>query len=226
MLSWMNISERGAPSAHTIGLAEQFARVAAPDVRRKFCVEAFEANPYFNSALARVAAQIVSETGTYVNVHNATAFALRDGLMPLGLDAVRHDGSSLVLSKHVKPDVGRRQAMSRVATVGESTVTVRTVGSLSYIRSLPRDLRIVLKIDVEGYEFHLLRSLVPSGVLCRRVSDLLIEWHGPRHSSESGWRQVIDTRREGMPHNSQIMQRVLSWAIKSPDCATRLHQWG
>ena len=114
--------------------------------------------------------------------------------------------------------------------MGDATVRVPSVGCLAYLRGLPRAARVVLKVDVEGYEFHLLRSLVSSGVLCRRVSDLLIEWHGPRRSPAPNgrhvWRQVIDTQREGMPHNSQIMQRVLAWAIRSPDCPTRLHQWG
>jgi hypothetical protein len=97
MLAWMNVSEVGQPSAHSMDLSARFSRVAPPNVRRSFCIEAFEANPHFNTALASVAAQLrLSTPASYINVHNATAFALESGMATLGVDALRHDGSSLI----------------------------------------------------------------------------------------------------------------------------------
>jgi hypothetical protein len=32
-------------------------------------------------------------------------------------------------------------------------------------------------VDVEGSEYAVLRRLIESGVLCRRVTDVFVEWH-------------------------------------------------
>jgi len=32
-------------------------------------------------------------------------------------------------------------------------------------------------VDVEGSEYSILRRLIESGVLCRRVTDVFVEWH-------------------------------------------------
>ena len=61
----------------------------------------------------------------------------------------------------------------------------------------------VLKIDVEGFEFTLMRDLIVSGVLCSVVTNLFVEWH-----------PSIDWKREGLPEEEPRLENVYKWLLR------------
>ena len=88
-----------------------------------------------------------------------------------------------------------------------------------------------MKIDVEGYEFSLMRDLLVSGALCTIVSELFVEWHTGN----------IDWKRERLPVEDKYMESVYKWLLGfavnttgryeyapriSRHCRTTLLRWG
>lgn len=232
-------------SANKTGDASRFSRkLFAVAERRRHCLLAFEANPHFDAALARVATSLRPLVPAIV-VFNGTAFATRGGDVTLGLDDGRRDGSSLLLSKRVKPlrpaataaavpPLGAaRGAAARAARTGDHTVRVAGMEAGLVLAAI-RDAKLgrssmVLKIDVEGLEFALLRHLVRSGVLCSTVHHLIIEWHTARSSGP-----LFNVTAEGLPSSMQAsdLQTALLWLLQSsqqeqasPDCPVRMHKW-
>ena len=63
------------------------------------------------------------------------------------------------------------------ARVGANTTTVHTVDATAFLDSVGSGAPIALKLDVEGSEYDILRDLMLSGVLCRRVETLWVEFH-------------------------------------------------
>ena len=87
---------------------------------------------------------------------------------------------------------------------------------------------LVLKIDVENYEFLLLPGLIASGVLCNpmRKTDLLIEWHTTRFY---GGGEMFNATMMGLPDTyaqlpnlqwdrSLAAKQNLLWLLRSPVC--------
>ena len=93
---------------------------------------------------------------------------------------------------------------------------------------------LLLKLDIEGYEFELFRELPVSGVLCSIVSVLFVEWHPGR----------LDWRRARLPMEDKLMTRMYEWLLRfapadnranatlaaqptiSRNCRTKLLKWG
>merc|ERR1719222_1789625 len=63
---------------------------------------------------------------------------------------------------------------------------------------------VMLKVDIEGAEFHVLRSLVASGEACK-IDILFVEWH---HNK-------IDFVKERIPRG---IAHSLMWLLKAPGC--------
>ena len=195
--------------------------------RRTYCAEAFEPNPSLSRQLHRSARSLVTRgLAPHIFVHNASAFASRDGEAQFGLDTNFTTGSSLILDKRVMGADGRP---GRGKAVGSHQIKVRTIDAVRYLRSLPRHLHVALKIDVEGVEFELLRDLIASGALCDHVDNLWVEWHG---SSRVNYRTL------GLPVKEDQLVRMYSWMFftfqgrkigfphqLSPHCRTILMQW-
>jgi len=82
---------------------------------------------------------------------------------------------------------------------------VHTIDAVAYLRRFPDAQRVVLKLDVEGYEFGLLRDLLVSGALCMHVDDLFVEWHAGR----------INWHSLGLPVPEGSLQKAYSWMLQS-----------
>ena len=117
--------------------------------------DVFEANPHFNEQLSRLVRKYRSQ-GRSVRLFNGTAFSVGGGPVAFGVDPANTISSSLVRTKHVR---------GKTAWLSNYSISVPSVDAIKYIRSLQGYNRVVLKVDVEGYEFELLRALLASGAL-------------------------------------------------------------
>jgi len=131
----------------------------------------FEANPYFNTALTKLADRIRSERlAKAVHMFNSTAVWTNDGTVTFYLDTVNLGenpdyyavGSSL-LSDH--KDVGNGTKV---------TVPCKDINKLLKQFSPPDE--VFLKMDVEGAEIDLLSSMFLEGTM-PIVTRMFVEWH-------------------------------------------------
>ena len=209
-------------------------------MRQGYCTEAFEPNRLHWDALGERARRLQAEFHSVV-VHHA-AFGLFDGNVSFGVDreTKTSEGSSLALSKRTRAVTVRKgRTVAGLSgggpEVGRSVVVAPSVDGVAFLRSLRkrygRDIKVALKLDVEGYEFALMRDLLVSGALCTIVSELFVEWHTGS----------IDWRQEGLPVEDKQMESVYKWLLRfavnatgryehvpriSPHCRTQLLRWG
>jgi FkbM family methyltransferase len=177
------------------------------ELRRQYCSVVYEPNPaHYDGLLAR-AKQLRRRYGSNVTVLTS-AFSDQNGVADFGLDTIGKDsvGSSLELSRHTVDKGGIKGRGQTLAEQGYIK-KVRTVDAAEAIASLGdgRSRNVVLKIDIEGSEFTVLRHLLESGVMCRRVSHLFVEWHATSPESK-GAKKWIETQ------------------LRLP-CRTKLHKW-
>ena len=112
--------------------------------------------------------------------------------------------------------------------LGSTMVHLMSMNAIEYLRSL-------VSVDVETFEFELVRGLIASGVLCdlRRKTDVLIEWHVPRGPFYDGsYHHLFDEREYKLPgadeHNTSAFttREALLWMLRSPVCrTTRAWAW-
>ena len=140
--------------------------------RRRFCAQAFEPNPQLAETLHRSARALEVQHGVSIDVFNSTAFATEAGYARPFYIAANSVSSSLLAAK------GRDEAPT--ADAPTSTVRVAVVDGVAHLEALARQRPgrpIVAKLDVEGLETVLVRELLVSGVLCKHVHALFVEWH-------------------------------------------------
>ena len=191
-------------------------------VRRRWCAEAFEANPKFTSRLLRTGQRLAKRHGIRINVHAQTALSIRTGNATFGLDTLHGTGSSLQLHRHALDAKNRKGAGARV---GDNTTTVRTVDATPFLDAVGGGGRVALKLDVEGSEYDILRDLLMSGVLCTRVETLWIEFHSTRDGT-LGTPERVDEVFRWMLETHNESTRPLPWLpYASARCATTLLQW-
>ena len=185
-------------------------------VRQTYCAHVFEPNPRHWSALQAGAEQFRAQ-GRSVHVHKA-AFGAHSGSALFGLDTTmaNSEGSSLLLSKRTRDRT--TGAVGKGEAVRSNTINVTVSDGVAFLRRLgEQGLPVVLKLDVEAYEFVLLRSLLASGVLCQTVSELFVEWHAGRFSWEES----------GLPAPSETLERVYRWMLgnATKHCKTTILPW-
>lgn len=70
---------------------------------------------------------------------------------------------------------------------------------------LPAEGQLVLKMDIEGSEYEILRRLVSDGTVCAVVDYLLMEWHP-----------------DVAPHVPANAAAAIQWLLDAPSCRTTL----
>ena len=192
-------------------------------VRRQWCAEAFEANPRFTNRLLRTKERLQTRHGIRINVHARTALSTRNGSATFGIDTLFGTGSSLQLHRHALDAKLRKGAGARV---GDHTTTVRTVDATPFLDSVGRrGVPIALKLDVEGSEYDILRDLLMSGVLCRHVENLWVEFH-PTRDATVGTPASVDEVFKWMLQTHNVSTQTHAWLpYKSARCATTLLHW-
>ena len=157
---WFNPTDSGH------GMAE-YARIERAEERKSYCADVFEANPHFNEQLSRLVRKYRSQ-GRSVRLFNGTAFSVGGGPVAFGVDPANTISSSLVRTKHVR---------GKTAWLSNYSISVPSVDAIKYIRSLQGYNRVVLKVDVEGYEFELLRALRHPGIVALQEPPVVCDAH-------------------------------------------------
>ena len=192
-------------------------------VRRQWCSEAFEANPQHTRRLRHAKERLETRVGPRIHVHAQTAFSTRNGNATFGIDTLHGTGSSLQLHRRALDAKNRKHAGARV---GSNTTTVHAVDATPFLDAV-RDGPIALKLDVEGSEYDILRDLLMSGVLCKRVQTLWVEFHGAQDATmgtpvhiDAAFRWMLET------HNESTRTLQKAWLpYPSAVCATTLLPW-
>jgi hypothetical protein len=182
------------------------------------CFYGFEANPVFDGRLRHMETQLRRE-GRKVQLFASTAFGTSSQnvtffVQPAGPEG--STGSSLDGSKPLT-SVIRRTTSKPVWYTNLSTeirehyveTTVQSVDAAAFLaRMHAASAFVAVKIDIEGYEYTLLKQLLltaPS-VVCR-LKLLVIEWHErkmPAHAGEAAH---------------------LIWLMKQAECGVQLLAW-
>ena len=134
--------------------------------RQGYCALAFEPNHLRNDTLQQAAASLRRTHQSQIEVFGK-ALSTADGRAAFGLDLSSQNGvgSSLQLHHRAIGSTGKKGAGP---AVGQHVTTVETVDAIALVRQLGQSgVPVVLKLDIEGKEFEVLRDLIISGVLCR-----------------------------------------------------------
>jgi FkbM family methyltransferase len=219
------------------------------DTRRQYCAIAYEANPMRNRSLQRTAHRMRADASAAYAAKHADvtysggirrhsphariaienkAFSTKDGESTFGLDLTSTDGvgSSLQLNRRTVNGHGKKGAgdlLSRNVTLVPTVDAVRVVSEAG-----ATGLPVVLKIDIEGSEFAVLRDLLISGALCRFVTDLFVEWHGTREG-DPGTPANTDKVYQWMLYSyNESWKQILPGPfarLQTKHCRTHLHHW-
>lgn len=178
------------------------------------CFVGIEPNPTFTDRL-RMLERRARARGVRVQVLTQTALALTDGHATLFVDEKDGGvGSTLEASKkqvNLVPGVGIRRYNHSVATVYPRE-SVRTLSAAPFLRSLLAASRFVgVKLDIEGYEYALLRSLLVTHpeVVCG-LGILAAEWHEHMMTDNA------------VPAGVSV---ALQWLLEGPGCGVPLVRW-
>ena len=146
--------------------------------RNTWIAHAYEANPFFNKSLSKIAQQI-SKTKHNLTINYQTAAWLYDGTIDFYLDTVNpaynYWGSSL------------NKNAADVVHSNQTKVTVACHDIAKRLMEYDEDDIIVMKIDIEGAEYDLLVDFIKRDVL-KLIDYIAIEYHRSlatyKHSDE------------------------------------------
>lgn len=177
---------------------------AEEDRNRLVCAYAFEPNPIHAPRLREMAA-VYSSIGWRMK-YLPYAVGSSNGTLPLLRENSKFDQAAVlvknaslfkhaVIGDHNTVQVEVIDLMEFIETQIRTRTSDSTIGSSSRGSSTNKvggnTGRVVIKMDIEGEEYKLLPNLIASGVLCRYVDALYVEYH-VRHS-----RKFLE---EKMPH--------------------------
>ena len=179
---------------------------------RSFCTYSFEANPMWSTALLERAQAVlpnVSAHGGSLTVCTETAVTAGDAgpEVTLYVDPRLNAGSATIVSEKMNiPKHARREVVPTLdlprwlANHTRAKVRRRVIGGM-----LPP---VILKMDIEGAEYSIMRELVSSGFMCHNVDVLVVEWHRGKLNASLAVPPEVDT--------------TLQWLLSAPSCKMRL----
>ena len=212
---WYHSEDRGR------GCTE-FAKVATWQVRREYCADVFEAEPAQTSSPRSPLVLEVArhrQRGRNVRLYGATPFSLTGGPVVFNAIGAVNDGGGTI---------SKTSEDSAAPDAKAGAITLQSMNAIEYLRNL-KVTHLALKIDVEFYEYELLRGLIVSGALCvpHRRTSLLVEFHTPRFHGNNTWKHMFDARQYGLPEltsNSGLntdavaTRDAMLWMLRSPAC--------
>lgn len=168
------------------------------------CVLSFEGNPRFSRQLQLfqrrhahdcLLLEVFSETAVYFRNENVTFYLD-------SLNARTQAGSSLVSEK--------------VTSTEKNAVSIQGIDFgelLEKISSITHEHWngvVIVKMDLEGFEYSLLRNLIARGLLCKNVDYLLVEFH-----------DITTKFRENVGVPSQV-DKMFKWLADENQCKTEV----
>lgn len=146
------------------------------------CVVGFEPNPRWNSKLNEIRKKYTGNVSSLNIYTNTAAVASEDEFVQLSIDATKKNvGASIYTGKFYKKTRANAIRLSRYIEQ-----------YLSTIRSGSKPV-ILIRMDIEGYEYTLLPELLTSGVLRSHKTYFAIEWH--RYLKKSS-HEILDSKMQ------------------------------
>lgn len=143
------------------------------------CIHGFEPNPRWVKRLQNVTRRLHSRTAS-LTVHYAGVTHLAPGHATLTLDGgARNEGASLV----ARPLSSMRARVGKGGSGAMKDATTHTVPTINLVQWLSARLDdlpgvpVVIRMDVEGAEYNLLRELAVSGLGARTRIFVGVEFH-------------------------------------------------
>ena len=215
----LNITGNGRDVAHNgIQAIEAFSSTLY-DKTIPWIVHAFEPNPRYNDQLHETCKQLLATKKTAsCRLHLGTAMFIKDGNMTFYSDQENGNtgdaGASLKSSsRSIKPSH---------ASYSVHVVDVVTFFTRMHIR---RSDFVVLKLDVEGAEFEIVRRILLHGLM-DYIDKIAVEWH---HTNV--W--VFGPKEDDSPERKKIseeyakMYEHLKWMIEGDDeIKAKFVSWG
>lgn len=212
---WYHSADRGRG-------CNEFAKVATWAVRREYCADVFEAEPAQTSGPNKPLVLEVArhrKLGRNVRLYAATPFSLTGGNVVFNAVGAIYDGGGTI---------SKASEDSAAPDAKAGALMLQSMNAIEYLRNL-KVTHLALKIDVEFYEYELLRGLIVSGALCvpHRRTSLLVEWHTPRRTANGTWRHMFDARQYGLPKltgdtgdhtDASAARDAMLWMLRSPPC--------
>ena len=208
---------------------KQFGQAVPWKERRLFCADVFEAEPGQTKALQKEVAYHHGR-GRNMHLYASTPFSLTGGDVVFNsIGTVNNAGGVCTPeSANSVDDLG--------AVSNPNRMVLHSMNAINYLRGRTAT-HLVLKIDVESYEFELVRGLISSGVLCvpGRKTDLFIEWHVPRPRPNGTFHHLFNESAYGLPRLSYSHREnmdafaardAMIWMLRSPACRNvTTHKW-
>lgn len=226
---WYQSTDRGH------GMRE-YAKAETWQSRRLFCADVFEGSPSFTKVLTSRAAYH-QKRGKHVHLYSATPFTLNGGLVTFEALGFHHNIGGQVVSSTGKGIDHPSETRHRDGAIKPELLQLQSMNAIDYLKGITAS-RLVLKIDVETFEFELLRGLIASGVLCdpRRKTDVFVEWHVPRGPRPDGtYHHLFNETEYGLPRLTTGLKEnfdafatkdAMLWMAKSYPCRNlTFHQW-
>ena len=174
-------------------------RTYSVEQRKKFCVLSFEPNGMFDSRLLKLGKEMY-EQGFKVKVKLRTAASTQFAKSYIYVDNVSPTsfGTSLIPDKKINFE-------GKLHALGERQ-PVDLVDLVSILRVVPINIELVVKMDIEGGEYDILRSLISSGIACT-IKILIIEYHAHK------------LRKGAVPAG---INDALEWILESRSCGVKI----
>ena len=167
--------------------------------RQKFCVLSFEPNLGFASVLKKVEKDMNARSfKSKVVVGAAVSDKFSESKVYLDETSTHSYGSSLLVDKKVNFG-GQLHSLGR-------NQSVTLLDFTAILKSIPKGIETVVKMDIEGGEYEVLRSAISSGKACT-IDVLIIEFHSHK------------LRKGSIPDGANA---VLEWILKGKNCGVRI----
>ena len=177
----------------------------------------FEANSLFTERLGSDRARLLAE-GKVKSYHlyNGTAISVKDGFIDFILDNNQTGSSGSTLQSDSRSAVGRK--------ISTPMVDIVTLFKTHHIR---RQDYVVVKVDVEGHEYDLVRRMIVTGLLDRFIDKLAVEWHHNAwmvygHPGNATLHPVAFKQHEAYKRRYESIM----WILENSEMQKKMLHWG
>eukprot|EP00533_Pseudo-nitzschia_delicatissima_P016635 CAMPEP_0197281868 /NCGR_PEP_ID=MMETSP1432-20130617/23381_1 /TAXON_ID=44447 /ORGANISM="Pseudo-nitzschia delicatissima, Strain UNC1205" /LENGTH=302 /DNA_ID=CAMNT_0042748739 /DNA_START=26 /DNA_END=934 /DNA_ORIENTATION=- len=213
----LNFKHRGSKPNPLYGLLQRTMKKASHATSETFCVYGMEGNPVFTERLTKLE-NFVSDMNPrpvqHLHIFTESVITATNGPTKLFLDKLSEEqnfwGSSILSSQQDAVKSGKELNDGNVFSADVTGITLSTIVE-STMLALDEDASkenkkggvLIVKMDVEGAEYQVLKEVAASGVLCKLKESgnrvvMVIEYHNmsitdkkERNREKNGHRDAI-----------------------------------